>query len=76
MIARRPEDRVHPRRDARPGARAAQCAASATAPPFTLTAWRDGELSLTDTATGRSIELTAFGSTNRAAFAALLETRS
>lgn len=41
-------------------------------PPFTLTLWRDGELSLTDTATGRSIELTAFGSSNRAAFAALL----
>jgi len=41
-------------------------------PPFTLTEWRDGELSLTDTATGRSIELTAFGSANRAAFAALL----
>ncbi|KQU47363.1 phosphonoacetaldehyde methylase [Sphingomonas sp. Leaf339] len=42
------------------------------APPFTLTSWHDGELSLTDTATGRSIELTAFGSSNRAAFAALL----
>lgn len=42
------------------------------APPFTLTSWRDGELSLTDSATGRSIELTAFGTTNRAAFAALL----
>lgn len=42
-------------------------------PPFTLTQWRDGELSLTDTATGRSIELDAFGSTNRAAFAALLQ---
>lgn len=41
-------------------------------PPFTLTLWKDGELSLTDSATGRSIELTAFGSTNRAAFAALL----
>ncbi|WBH15584.1 photosynthetic complex assembly protein PuhC [Sphingomonas radiodurans] len=41
-------------------------------PPFTLTAWRDGQLSLTDTATGRSIEMTAFGSSNRAAFAALL----
>lgn len=41
-------------------------------PPFTLTLWHDGELSLTDTATGRSIEMTAFGSTNRAAFAALL----
>ena len=46
------------------------------APPFTLTAWGDGELSLTDTATGRSIELTAFGSANRAAFAALLEKQS
>ncbi len=44
--------------------------------PFTLTAWRDGQLSLTDTATGRSIELTAFGSANRAAFAALLEKQS
>lgn len=41
-------------------------------PPFSLTLWRDGELSLTDTATGRAIELTAFGSSNRAAFAALL----
>ncbi|WP_242186269.1 photosynthetic complex assembly protein PuhC [Sphingomonas sp. CARO-RG-8B-R24-01] len=43
-------------------------------PPFTLTEWRDGELTLTDTATGRSIELNAFGTTNRAAFAALLDT--
>uniref|UniRef100_UPI0035CA21DD photosynthetic complex assembly protein PuhC n=1 Tax=uncultured Sphingomonas sp. TaxID=158754 RepID=UPI0035CA21DD len=43
-------------------------------PPFRLTQWRDGELTLTDTATGRSIELDAFGSTNRAAFAALLDT--
>lgn len=43
-----------------------------SAPPFTLTQWQDGELSLTDTATGRSIELDAFGTTNRAAFAALL----
>ena len=41
-------------------------------PPFTLTQWQDGELSLTDTATGRSIELNAFGTANRAAFAALL----
>lgn len=44
-----------------------------SAPPFVLTQWRDGELSLTDTATGRSIELDAFGSTNRATFATLLE---
>lgn len=42
------------------------------APPFALTLWRDGELSLTDSATGRSIEMTAFGTANRAAFAALL----
>jgi putative photosynthetic complex assembly protein len=44
-------------------------------PPFNLTLWRDGELSLTDSATGRAIELTAFGSTNRAAFAALLDAK-
>ena len=44
-------------------------------PPFTLTLWRDGELSLTDTVTGRSIEMTAFGSANRASFAALLTAR-
>lgn len=42
------------------------------APPFRLTLWHDGELSLTDSATGRTIELGAFGATNRAAFAALL----
>jgi len=42
-------------------------------PPFRLTAWKDGELSLTDLATGRSIELNSFGTTNRASFAALLE---
>lgn len=41
-------------------------------PPFNLSLWRDGQLSLTDSATGRSIELTAFGSANRAAFMALL----
>jgi putative photosynthetic complex assembly protein len=41
-------------------------------PPFNLSLWRDGELSLTDSATGRSIELTAFGSSNRATFLALL----
>lgn len=41
-------------------------------PPFRLTAWSDGQLSLVDTATGRDIQLDAFGGTNRAAFAALL----
>ena len=40
--------------------------------PFRLTEWADGELSLTDSATGRTLEMTAFGTTNRAAFAALL----
>lgn len=43
------------------------------AAPFALTAWRDGQLSLTDGTTGRQIELTAFGATNRAAFAELLK---
>lgn len=41
-------------------------------PHFVLTAWADGSLSLTDTATGRMIELGAFGPDNRAIFAALL----
>jgi putative photosynthetic complex assembly protein len=44
------------------------------APPFRLTEWRNGALSLTDTATGRVIELGSFGATNRAAFARLLAT--
>lgn len=41
--------------------------------PFRLTQWRDGALSLTDTATGRIIELGSFGPDNRAAFARLLQ---
>ena len=41
-------------------------------PSFRLTSWADGELTLTDSATHRTIELSAFGATNRAAFAALL----
>jgi putative photosynthetic complex assembly protein len=40
--------------------------------PFRLTAWADGEISLVDSATGRAIELNAFGTDNRAEFAALL----
>ena len=44
-------------------------------PPFTLTLWENGQLSLTDDATGRSIEMTAFGTANRASFAALLPAR-
>ena len=48
-------------------------------PAFDLTLWKDGQLSLTDTVTGRSIELNSFGSTNRATFLDLLtrpETRN
>lgn len=43
-------------------------------PPFRLSRWTDGRLALVDEATGRTIDLTAFGPTNRAAFAALLST--
>lgn len=39
---------------------------------FRLAQWPDGRLSLEDLATGRRIELSAFGSQNRAAFAQLL----
>jgi putative photosynthetic complex assembly protein len=42
------------------------------APPFLLTQWSDGRLTLRDTATDRLIELGAFGHTNLGAFAALL----
>ena len=41
-------------------------------PPFTLTLWHNGTLSLEDKATGRSIELGSFGPDNRTAFAVLL----
>jgi putative photosynthetic complex assembly protein len=40
--------------------------------PFQLTLWADNSLSLTDRATGRVIDLGAFGSSNRAVFAAML----
>ncbi len=43
------------------------------APGFELTLWKDGELSLRDTATGRMLELNAFGVDNRKQFAALLD---
>lgn len=42
-------------------------------PPFTLTLWQDGSLSLSDSATGREVELGGFGGDNRAVFVALLE---
>ncbi len=41
-------------------------------PPFRLTSWSDGRLTLTDSATGRRVELEAFGSENVATFARLL----
>jgi len=41
-------------------------------PAFRLAQWPDGRLSLEDLATGRRIELSSFGDTNRAAFAQLL----
>jgi putative photosynthetic complex assembly protein len=44
--------------------------------PFRLTAWADGRLTLDDSATGRHVELEAFGSTNEAAFARLLTPRT
>ena len=41
-------------------------------PPFRLSAWTDGGLSLEDTATGRTLDLRAFGPTQVEAFARLL----
>lgn len=40
--------------------------------PFRLSAWTDGALSLEDRATGRTLDLRAFGSTQVEAFARLL----
>ena len=40
--------------------------------PFRLTMWPDGRLVLDDPATGRHVDLRAFGPTNRDAFARLL----
>jgi putative photosynthetic complex assembly protein len=44
--------------------------------PFRLALWEDNGLTLTDLATGRQIELGAFGATNRAAFAEMLPASS
>ena len=41
-------------------------------PPFELTRWADGRLSLDDPATGRTVELGVFGPSNADAFARLL----
>ncbi len=43
--------------------------------PWRLFLWEDGALTLSDTVTGQRINLNGFGSTNAAAFAALLDTR-
>lgn len=43
------------------------------APPFRLARWPDGALTIEDTATGRRIDLRAFGHTNRDAFARILD---
>lgn len=40
--------------------------------PFRLTEWADGRLTLADPATGRSVEMEAFGITNEQVFANLL----
>jgi len=42
-------------------------------PPFRLTRWADGRLSLDDPATGRHVDLEVFGPTNSAAFVRLFE---
>jgi len=40
--------------------------------PFRVSAWPDGQLTLDDVATGRRVDLTAFGATNAGIFARLL----
>jgi putative photosynthetic complex assembly protein len=40
--------------------------------PFRLSAWPNGQLTLDDSATGRRIDLTAFGHTQAETFARLL----
>jgi putative photosynthetic complex assembly protein len=42
------------------------------APPFQLTRWADGRLSLDDPSTGRHVDLEVFGPTNAGAFAEIL----
>jgi putative photosynthetic complex assembly protein len=41
-------------------------------PPFRLTRWADGRLSLDDPSTGRHVDLEVFGPTNSGAFAQIL----
>jgi putative photosynthetic complex assembly protein len=42
-------------------------------PAFRLTRWSDGRFTIADPATGRAIDLGAFGSTNAGSFAVLLQ---
>ena len=42
--------------------------ANVDAMPFQLSAWQDGRMSLVDTATGRSVDLRAFGPTQAGVF--------
>ncbi len=44
-----------------------------SAAPFRLTAWTDGRLTIDDPTTGGHVELEAFGHTNEAVFAQLLD---
>lgn len=44
-------------------------------PPFRLTRYVNGQITLTDTATGKQIDLDAFGSSNTEAFARLMNLR-
>ena len=41
-------------------------------PPFRMTRWADGRLSLSDPSTGRTVDLDAFGPTNAEVFARLM----
>jgi len=43
-----------------------------TTPPFRLTRWADGRLSLDDPSTGRHVDLEVFGPANAGAFAEIL----
>ena len=45
-------------------------------PPFRLTRFESGQITLTDTSTSKQIDLGAFGSTNAEAFARLMNMRS
>lgn len=45
-------------------------------PPFRMTRYSSGQLTLTDTSTGQLIDLGAFGATNAGAFARLMNLRS